>query len=70
VTGVRRRVFADGRHVVLHRYRNGLADEAGGAAREPMEVVEDQGDLTLVVKLIDQTRQHHLDNGSRADHLG
>jgi hypothetical protein len=26
---------------VLHRYRNGLADEAGGAAREPMEVVED-----------------------------
>lgn len=35
-----------------------------------MEVVEDQGDLTLVVKLIDQTRQHHLDNGSRADHLG
>ena len=44
-----------------------MVDEPGDAlprraAREPVEVIQDQRDLTLPVQLVDQPRQHHADD--------
>ena len=38
---------------------------AGRDARQPVEVIQDERDLTLAVQLVDQTRQNHFNDGCR-----
>jgi len=52
----------------------GMIDEpgealAGRAAGQPVEVVQDQRDLTQIVQLVYQARQHHVNGGPRPGHL-
>ena len=42
---------------------------AGHAAGKPVEVVQDQRDLTQIVQLVHQARQHHVHDRCRPDHL-
>ena len=42
---------------------------AGHAAGKPVEVVQDQRDLTQIVQLVHQARQHHVNDRRRPDHL-
>ena len=42
---------------------------AGHAVGKPVEVVQDQRDLTQIVQLVHQARQHHVHDRCRPDHL-
>jgi hypothetical protein len=42
---------------------------AGRAAGQPVEVVQDQRDLTQIVQLVHQARQHHVEGSPHPGHL-